>query len=345
MMRFWAVLLAVFGFMATPAVAQSAQSGPDNNVRSILLGDGDQKSWAFAMSEEFAVGQTNCDQNWTFHADGGMTVTSGEQRIDGTWRVAKEDGELQLFTTMLSANDGRDCDGQMVDPSQYPIEEGPGMLLKADAKDGRIDLCVKVVELDKNGMPKAMRTPCWGRLTPWQNTPINAEMGATTKVTKSLTDGGEWTFRAPRIAGPHDRVCIERWTFRADGSMTVISGSQTVEKSWRVAEEDGFTKLYTTSLSSTKGTDCMGKRAIPADYPKAESGGFAVMFFGDGANAYLCNPVVVENADGTTTPLYRNEDCWGELRAVPVPVTVDNASPTAATTKPATSGEPLPVNY
>ena len=151
----------------------------------------------------------------------------------------------------------------------------------------------------------------------------DAAIGPAQLAAKTLADGGEWTFRAPRIAGPHDWVCTESWTFRKDGSMTVVSGSQTVEKTWRVAEEDGFTKLYTTSLSSTKGTDCMGERAIPADYPKEESGGFAVLFFGEGTNAYLCNPVVVENADGTTTPLYRKEDCWGELRSVPKLVTVD----------------------
>ena len=138
-----------------------------------------------------------------------------------------------------------------------------------------------------------------------------------------LAKHGAWTFRAPRIVGPHDPVCVETWTFRADGGMTVVSGSQTVEKSWRMANEDGFTKLYTTGLSSTEGRDCMGELANPADYPQTESGGFAVLFFADDLPAYLCNPVVVKSADGTTTPMYRNEDCWGELRSVPKPVTVE----------------------
>lgn len=129
-----------------------------------------------------------------------------------------------------------------------------------------------------------------------------------------LTKHGTWTFHAPRIAPPNSATCTETWTFQTDGSMTVVSGSQTVEKSWRMVNEDGFTKLYTTSLSSTEGTDCMGERANPADYPMAEGGGFAVLFLADYRGAYLCNPVVVENSDGTTTPFYRNEDCWGALQ-------------------------------
>lgn len=149
--------------------------------------------------------------------------------------------------------------------------------------------------------------------------------------TGTLIAGGEWTFAAPRGAPKGSPVCTESWTFRANGSMTVVSGSQTVEKTWRVVSDQGFERLFTTSISSTEGIDCMGERANPADYPMEEGGGAALLFFNGGKGGYLCNPVLMENPDGTKTPFYGDEECWGELRV---------AEPTAEIVVPAIKIDP-----
>lgn len=144
----------------------------------------------------------------------------------------------------------------------------------------------------------------------------NALVDLAAQHTATLIAGGEWTFTAPRGAPKGAPVCTESWTFRADGSMTVVSGAQTVEKTWRVVNDQGFERLFTTGLSSTDGIDCMGDRANPADYPEKEGGGAALLFFNGGKRGYLCNPVLMEAEDGTKMPMYGDEDCWGDLRVV-----------------------------
>ena len=107
-----------------------------------------------------------------------------------------------------------------------------------------------------------------------------------------------WTFTAPRGAPKGSPVCTESWTFRADGSMTVVSGSQTVEKTWRMVEEDGFVLLYMADVSSTAGIDCMGEKANPADYPQPESAGPALLFWQDDKGGLTCTPTYAEDEDG-----------------------------------------------
>jgi hypothetical protein len=151
--------------------------------------------------------------------------------------------------------------------------------------------------------------------------------------TDTLIAGGEWTFTAPRGAPKGSPICTESWTFRVDGTMTVVSGTQVVENTWRVVSEDGFERLFTTSLSSTEGVDCMGERANPADYPRQEGGGAAILFFNGGNGGYLCTPVLMEMPDGTKMPMYNDEDCWGELRvaqpAVDIMVPANRIDPAA----------------
>lgn len=169
----------------------------------------------------------------------------------------------------------------------------------------------------------------------------NAPVDLAAQHTDTLLAGGTWTFTAPRGAPNGSPVCTESWTFRADGTMTVVSGSQTVEKTWRVVSDQGFERLFTTSLSSTDGVDCMGERANPADYPMDEGGGAALLFFNDGKGGYLCTPVLMEEADGTKIPMYGDEDCWGELRVaeptveiIVTPIKIDPAAlPTTVTTQ------------
>ena len=146
---------------------------------------------------------------------------------------------------------------------------------------------------------------------------------AAASTAEILTSGGTWTFTAPRNAPKGSPVCTETWTFRGDGSMTVVSGSQTVEMTWEMVDMDYFILLAMADISSTEGVDCMGKAANPADYPKAERRFVELLIFNDLSRAYVCSPALLEMPDGTKVPFNDDETCWGELRAVPVAVTVD----------------------
>jgi hypothetical protein len=147
--------------------------------------------------------------------------------------------------------------------------------------------------------------------------------------TATLIAGGEWTFTAPRGAPKGSPVCTESWTFRADGTMTVLSGGQTVQQTWRVANDQGFQRLFTTALSSTDGIDCMGVRANPSEYPMTEGGGAALLFFKGGQSGLLCSPVLLEMPDGTYAPYYGDEECWGELRVTEIMVPANRIDPAA----------------
>lgn len=145
--------------------------------------------------------------------------------------------------------------------------------------------------------------------------PVLAESEAptTASLTAQIAGGGTWTFttRAKRPDG--QPVCTESWTFRADGSATVVSGAQTVTKTWRAeVDGDGLQWLYTTSLASTPGKDCMGEAADPADYPRPENG-FVLLKFNSGVILTCQPPQVVEGPDGKPTQLWTDEGCWGTI--------------------------------
>lgn len=145
--------------------------------------------------------------------------------------------------------------------------------------------------------------------------PVRAETEAptTASLTAQIAAGGTWVFttRAKRRDG--QPVCTESWTFNADGSATVVSGAQTVTKTWRAAVDgDGLQWLYTTSLASTPGKDCMGKSANPADYPRPENG-FVLLRFNSGVILTCQPPQLVEGPDGKPTQLWTDEGCWGSI--------------------------------
>jgi hypothetical protein len=133
------------------------------------------------------------------------------------------------------------------------------------------------------------------------------------ELTAQIAQGGSWDFQTrDRLPGGKP-VCSETWTFRADGTATVISGQQTVEKTWRAeVDGDGLQWLYTTSISGTADPDCMGEITDPANFPRPESG-FVLLFFNAG-NALTCQPPQwIEGPDGKPAQLWTDEGCWGSI--------------------------------
>ena len=146
-------------------------------------------------------------------------------------------------------------------------------------------------------------------------TPVLAESEAptTASLTAQIAAGGTWVFTTRAKGRDGKPVCTESWTFNADGTSTVISGAQTVTKTWRAeVDKDGLQWLYTTSLASTPGKDCMGEAANPADYPRPESG-FVLLMFNNGIILTCAPPQLVEGPDGKPALLWTDEGCWGNI--------------------------------
>jgi hypothetical protein len=147
-------------------------------------------------------------------------------------------------------------------------------------------------------------------------TPVLAESEAptTASLTAQIAAGGTWVFTT-RAKGRNGKpVCTESWTFNADGTSTVVSGAQTVTKTWRAeVDKDGLQWLYTTSLASTPGKDCMGEAADPADYPRPESG-FVLLRFNNGVILTCQPPQWVEGPEkGKLVQFWADESCWGSI--------------------------------
>lgn len=142
------------------------------------------------------------------------------------------------------------------------------------------------------------------------NGPQSAELAVR------IVQGGTWAFRTRDKLPEGDPVCTESWTFRRDGTATVISGQQRVEKTWRaIVDDNGLNWLYTTSVSGTAGPDCTGTLDDPAIFPRPESG-FVLLFFNDG-NAYTCEPPQrIDGPEGNGVPYWSNEACWGAITPV-----------------------------
>lgn len=136
---------------------------------------------------------------------------------------------------------------------------------------------------------------------------------ASADLAVRIVQGGTWDFRTRDKLPSGKPVCTETWTFRRDGTGTVISGEQRVETTWRtVVDDDGLQWLYTTSISGTAGPDCTGALDDPARFPHPENG-FVLLFF-NGGNAYTCNPPQrIDGPEGNGVPYWSNEGCWGDI--------------------------------
>jgi hypothetical protein len=141
---------------------------------------------------------------------------------------------------------------------------------------------------------------------------------SSAELTAQIAQAGTWTFETrDRLPGGKP-VCTAAWTFRADGTATVVSGQQMVEKTWRAeVDGDGLQWLYTTSIKTNDGPDCLGEVANPAAYPRPESG-FVLLMFNSGVILTCQPPQWVEGPEkGGRVQLWTDEGCWGSI--VPKP--------------------------
>jgi hypothetical protein len=141
---------------------------------------------------------------------------------------------------------------------------------------------------------------------------IAAEIAAT--ISSDLTAVGEWKMEVREKRANGQSLCIEYWTFIGDSGLKVISGKQLVEKRWRISSEEGFDKMYMTAVSATADPDCMNEVVDPAEYPKTESGGFALQKLR--ASYFLCTPMVVEDVKRKTRTQMWGDNCWATLTPV-----------------------------
>jgi hypothetical protein len=131
-------------------------------------------------------------------------------------------------------------------------------------------------------------------------------------VSDRLTSVGEWTMSAPNNKAQPD--CVEIWTVRPDGSMTIKSNQERVEKRWRVGKSDGHLALFTTRVSSSGGLDCVGQDMAPFDDPDAkEDEPLWLLEFKSPQDFLLCNPAFVDDPGGGKPAGWFGDNCWGKL--------------------------------
>jgi len=140
------------------------------------------------------------------------------------------------------------------------------------------------------------------------NGPPSAELAVR------IVQGGTWEFRTRDMLPDGAPACTETWTFRRDGTGTVISGQQRVETTWRaVVDDNGLEWLYTTSISGTAGPDCTGTLDDPASFPRPENG-LVLLFFKSGG-AFTCEPPErVDGPEGKWVPYWTDDGCWGNIK-------------------------------
>jgi hypothetical protein len=135
--------------------------------------------------------------------------------------------------------------------------------------------------------------------------------GEIDTLSQKLVTVSQWTMSAPLNKPAPD--CVETWTIRADGSMTIKSGSERVEKHWRIAGAEGSLSLYLRRMSSTGGVDCLGDEYEPFDEPQPEAKDpLWVLAFKEGETLLLCNPQYVTETNGKQTRFF-GDNCWGKL--------------------------------
>ena len=132
-------------------------------------------------------------------------------------------------------------------------------------------------------------------------------------LTERMAQVGTWDFQSRGHPPDAQPLCKEIWTFRADGTATVVSGQQTVEKTWRAAVDgDGLQWLYTTSISATAGPDCTGKVDDPASFPRPENS--FVLLFLNGGMAVTCQaPRWIDGPQGKPIQRWEDDQCWGSI--------------------------------
>lgn len=135
----------------------------------------------------------------------------------------------------------------------------------------------------------------------------------TASLTARIIEGGTWDFWSHDRGSDLKPVCTEVWTFRADGTATVLSGRQIIEQTWRAeVDGDGLQWIYTTNIASNAEPDCIGKVADPTDFPRPESGLVLKIF--NGGVIFTCQrPERYRSPEGKVVPMWTEKTCWGSI--------------------------------
>jgi len=139
------------------------------------------------------------------------------------------------------------------------------------------------------------------------------------ETSERLSTVGTWQFRASARDEAGRSVCEEVWTFRQDGTATVVSGEQVVEKRWRVAvDAEDLRWLHTASQSVNDRPDCTGQVDDPTTYPRPETG-FVLLFFNSGHALTCFEPGRVQRPDAQTVQMWGEDTCWGGIAPLGAP--------------------------
>lgn len=101
-------------------------------------------------------------------------------------------------------------------------------------------------------------------------------------------------------------VCTETWTFDGKNQMTVISGQEVVEETYRTEIDRDGTWLVTRRLKTNGLQDCMGNRSSEVS---SSDNRIYLMRFNSG-DMMTCSPPT-HTEDGT--PFVSNDSCYGTL--------------------------------
>ena len=119
--------------------------------------------------------------------------------------------------------------------------------------------------------------------------------------------GGRWSFRTVALEKGRP-VCSETWTFGADGTMSVESGAERVQKRYRIEEDRDGTWIVTETLSTNHQPDCMGNVTTAI-----EPGEHRTFILRTNSGVVLTCPPPQHTADGI--PMIR--ECYGSLTQMP----------------------------
>lgn len=164
-----AKLVAAAVLMGAPHVAAQDDEdlAADSAARLVTSG-----SWRMSATKKGPDGQPECTEVWHFNADGTGRVESGEERIDNTWRIERNEDGTWLYTRSMTSNGAPDCLGMRRDPASFP--RNPSGVLLIFFNNGDAILCQPTYYQNPDGSltPTRMFSEenCWGRLTPLSGT-------------------------------------------------------------------------------------------------------------------------------------------------------------------------------
>lgn len=145
--------------------------------------------------------------------------------------------------------------------------------------------------------------------------PLAAAESALDGINQKLSSTEQWKMSAPY--GKPTPDCVETWIIRKDGTMTIQSGQERVQKKWRLGDDDGNASIFLQSLSSTGGRDCLGTEAKPYDTPKQEDDTpICLLSFRGGEAILLCQPQFVETEQSKEPSAFFGDNCWGLLEPI-----------------------------